>query len=161
MTQTAQPLVGRDDEVQALARLLDATRDGSCRFAAVSGEPGIGKSSLLAALAARAQGSGALVLSGRATELERELPFGLVVDALDAHLAALDPHAFNRLAAEEVGELASVFPALRSLRPSAAPVPASSAERFRAHHAVRELIERLAAPAPLVLLLDDLHWSDG
>jgi hypothetical protein len=44
----------------------------------------IGKTTLIGDLARRAQARGCLVLQGRASELERELPFGLVVDALDA-----------------------------------------------------------------------------
>jgi hypothetical protein len=68
--------------------------------------------------------------------------------------------ACERLAAAGLGELASVFPALRSLRP-AGEAPSTPVERFRAHRAVRELIERLAARRPLMLGLDDLHWSDG
>ena len=100
------------------------------------------------------------MLEGRAAELETELPFGLVVDAFDGYLQALDPRADERLAADELGELGSVFPALRSLG-AAAGGPSTAADRFRAHHAVRELIERLAARQPLVLVLDDAHWSDG
>ena len=53
-----------------------------------------------------------------------------------------------------------MFPSLRSLVP-AAPPPSTPAERFRTHRAVRDLLERLAAVRPLVLLLDDLHWSDS
>jgi predicted ATPase len=53
-----------------------------------------------------------------------------------------------------------VFPSLRSLDGGSEPI-ASAGERFRAHHAVRELIERLAASRPLVLALDDVHWCDG
>jgi DNA-binding NarL/FixJ family response regulator len=100
------------------------------------------------------------VLEGRAAELERELPFGLVVDAFDDYLESLDPRTFDRLAADGLGELATVFPAMRGLRSSSEP-PSTVAERFRAHRAVRELIERLAAKQPFVLTLDDLQWSDG
>ena len=77
MTGTAQPLVGRDTEFQLLDRLLEEACDGDCRFVALSGEPGIGKSSVLGELSRRAERRGCLVLDGRATELERELPFGL------------------------------------------------------------------------------------
>src|SRR5918997_6280397 len=121
MDATAEPLVGRDSEIEVLDRLLAGTRGGGARFATVSGEPGIGKTSLLAELARRARGADCLVLEGRATELERELPFGLVVDALDAHLDALDARAFHRLAADDVGELAAVFPSLRTLSPPSPP----------------------------------------
>ena len=44
---------------------------------------------------------------------------------------------------------------------AAAPAVASPAERYRAHRAVRALLEAVAAPRPLVVLLDDLHWADG
>ncbi|HEX8206371.1 MAG TPA: AAA family ATPase [Solirubrobacteraceae bacterium] len=156
----SEPLVGREQESAALDELLRRARDGEARFATVSGEPGIGKTSLLAGLARRATDAGCLVLTGRATELERELPFALVVDALDGYLDALDPRSFERLAPDDLGELAAVFPSLRPLA-TAGPAPSTPAERFRAHRAVRDLVERIAARSPLVLLLDDLHWSDG
>jgi ATP/maltotriose-dependent transcriptional regulator MalT len=159
MTEPTHRLVGRDRELEALESLLDEVRDGACRFVVVDGEPGIGKTSLIAALADRASAGGCLVLGGRATELERDFPFGLFVDALDGYLGSLDARSFGRLGADELGELASVFPALRSSGPAGVS-PSTAAERFRAHHAARELIERVAAPCPLVLLLDDIHWAD-
>jgi predicted ATPase len=160
MTEAMRPLVGRDREVELLDRLLAEACGGVSRFVVVDGEPGIGKSSLLTELGRRAEARTCLVLAGRATELERELPFGPVVDALDAYLASLDGRAYERLGAEELGQLASVFPSLGALRERSLP-PNTAAERFRAHHAVRELIERLAARQPVVLVLEDLHWTDG
>jgi ATP/maltotriose-dependent transcriptional regulator MalT len=158
-TSTSQ-LVGREGELQALEQLLDEARHGRSRFAAISGDPGIGKSSVLAELVRRA-GDGCLVLEGRGTELERVFPFGLFVDAFDAYLASLDEHAIGRLGTEELMQLASVFPAIRSLAPQAS-APTTAAERFRTYHAARELIERVAARRPLLLLvLDDVHWGDG
>ena len=160
MTSLAESLIGRDAELELLEGLLDEARGGTSRLAMLSGEPGIGKTSVVAELERRAEARGWLSLQGRASELERELPFGLVVDAFDAYLESLDARAYDRLAADGLGELASVFPSLRALRSDAEP-PRTPVERFRAHHAVRELIERLAAKQPLLLGLDDLHWSDG
>ena len=74
-------MIGRARE---LARLTDAL-NALPAVVAITGEPGIGKSRLLHALRERAPG--ALVLSGRAADFERELPYGPFVDALDAHLA--------------------------------------------------------------------------
>jgi DNA-binding CsgD family transcriptional regulator len=160
VTTLAQPLVGRETELELLERMLDEACGGSSRFVVLSGEPGIGKTSLLTQLAQSAQERDCLVLEGRAAEFERELPFGLAVDAFDAYLEALDPRSYDRLAADGLDELASVFPSLRSLGGGTAH-PTTAAERFRAHHAVRELIERLAARQPVLLALDDVHWSDG
>ena len=160
MAQTAEPIVGRDAELAILERLLDQARGGEHTFAVLSGEPGIGKTSVLSELARRAEERGCLVLDGRATELERALPFGLLIDTFDAYLESLDPRTYDRLAADGLEELASVFPSLRALG-ARIDEPRTAAERFRAHHAVRELIERLAARQPLVLVFDDIHWSDG
>jgi ATP/maltotriose-dependent transcriptional regulator MalT len=160
MTGPPHALVGRDRELRELESLLAEARAGSPRFALLSGEPGIGKTSLLDELASRGRSAGCLVLEGRATELERDFPFGLIVDALDGYLASLDARSFDRLAAEELGELASVFPALRSLHAAGSGVR-TAAERFRAYFAARELLERLAAPRPMLLALDDVQWSDA
>jgi DNA-binding CsgD family transcriptional regulator len=160
VTEAVQPLIGRDDELALLERLLaTAVAESRAQFAQVTGEPGIGKTYLLSELGRRADADGWLVLSGRSAELERELPFGLVIDALDAYLGSLDPQTFERIAPDEMSELAGLFPSLRSLT-EAPELPSEPGERFRAHRAVVEVIERLAARQPVLLLLDDLHWAD-
>src|ERR671915_1964968 len=160
MTHQARPFVGREHELELVEQLLEGTCAGEARFLFIAGEPGIGKTRLLAELLARAGERGCVALHGSAAEFERELPFGLVVDALDEYLESLDPHAFERLAREELTELAGVFPALRPLDAGSG-APGTAAERFRAHRAVRGLFEHLAARQPVVLALDDLHWADG
>ena len=151
--------MGREREVELFGRMLGKARAGAPQFVFVSGEPGIGKTRLVASLLRMADQAGFLTLSGSAAEFERELPFGVVVDALDEYLASLEPYAFHRLAADDRGELAGVFPALRSL--SSGSSPTTAAERFRAHHAVRELLARLAAKQPVALGFDDIQWADG
>ena len=54
-------------------------------------QPGIGKARLLGALADQADARGQLVLSGSASELSRDLPFWVFVDALDKYVEALEP----------------------------------------------------------------------
>lgn len=160
MTDMARPAVGRERELELVEQLLEGVLAGEVRFLFVAGEPGIGKTRLLADMAERAGRRGCLTLQGGAAEFERELPFGVVVDALDEYLESLDPRAYQRLAAEDLGELGGVFPALRSLDPGCTD-PTTAAERFRAHRAVGALLEHLAASRPLVVALDDLHWADG
>ncbi len=153
------PLVGRGAEVAALAATVQALDRPATRFLAISGEPGIGKTRLLEELARQGDEGGCLVLTGRGAELERELPFGIWVDALDDHVAELGSDRLERLLGERIGELARVLPSV-----AASDAPASSAlqdERYRAHRAVRALLERLADARPLIILLDDLQWADG
>ncbi|WP_028067831.1 helix-turn-helix transcriptional regulator [Solirubrobacter soli] len=147
-------MIGRERELARLRAAMGELQDGAPAVVAVAGEPGIGKSRLLRALREDAGERGMLVLSGRAAEFERELPYGALVDALDAHLRTLDD---TRLRGLEHSQLARIFPALEHEAPQA---PMLAAERYRAHRAVIELIGRLAATRPLVLTLDDVHDAD-
>jgi ATP/maltotriose-dependent transcriptional regulator MalT len=151
-------LIGRAEEVLAIDRTLSELGQGGSAAIEVAGEPGIGKTRLLAELATRADALGYLVLSGSASELEVDLPFWVLVDALDEYVAGLEPRRLDALENDVLSELATVFPALTP-RASArtAVVPQT---RYRTYRAVRELLERLTATKPLVLVLDDVHWAD-
>ncbi|MGH8908745.1 MAG: ATP-binding protein, partial [Egibacteraceae bacterium] len=153
-----EPLVGRHKELAMLDEALDSLDARSARLLEVVGEPGIGKTSLLGELSARASGRGHLVLSGRAVQPEREAPFGIFVEAVDPHLGEPDAQWRDRVDADCVGLLAKIFPALSGHAGDAVALP--GAERYRLHRAVRQLLEQLARPRGLVLILDDLQWSD-
>ena len=86
---------------------LDRGRSGAL---ALVGEPGIGKTRLLAELAARADARGQLVLYGSASELERDLPFWVFVDALDEYVAGLEPRRLEALDDDVRASWRSSFP---------------------------------------------------
>jgi ATP/maltotriose-dependent transcriptional regulator MalT len=152
-------LVGRAQTCGVFDDALVDLRDGQPAALSLVGEPGIGKTRLLVELAARANTHGYLVLSGSASELERDLPFWVFVDALDEYLRGLEPHRLNALDDETRSALAEVLPSLARLAgPRRTVFPH---DRYRIHAVVRELLEELAAAKPLVLVLDDLHWADS
>jgi predicted ATPase len=150
--------VGRERELAALDGALDRLAGGVGGALSISGEPGIGKSRLLAEAGGRAEARGALLFEGQATELERDFPFGVVVDALDPYLASLDASSLRGLTDSQRRLLAVVFPALAG---SEREDPAVPEERFRCYRAVRELLGLLATNRPVVLALDDLQWADA
>jgi DNA-binding CsgD family transcriptional regulator len=147
-------LVGRERELAVVDAAIADVTGGESRVLAILGETGIGKSALLDALHGRAAGAGLLVLDGRAAEHERDVPFGLVVDALDDHVATLHPRRIESVGAD----LAAVLPSAASATP--APSAPGARERFRCHRALRALLEMLGRERPVALLLDDLHWAD-
>jgi len=100
----------------------------------VTGEPGIGKTLLMSHLAAMATERGCIVLSGRAAELERDLPFGPVVAALDDYLMSLGQAELWELTPETTQQLGLIFPSFAHDGP-----PGLQAERFLAYRAVRRL----------------------
>jgi ATP/maltotriose-dependent transcriptional regulator MalT len=151
----SEHLVGRAAELALFDRLLDELDRGRVCALELVGEPGIGKTRLLAELAARADARRYLVLGGSASELEGDLPYRVFVDALDDYLASL-PQGLEKLDADRV-RLAQVFPSLSERAPQDAISPQ---ERYRVHRSVRELLAVLATSKPLALVLDDLHWAD-
>ena len=153
-------LLGRDIEFATLRAALDDAMLGRSRLVVVSGEAGIGKSRLLEELADAARDLGGVTLTGRAAEFEADVPFAVLIDTLDDYLRTLEPKDVDRLSADRLGALAAVFPSLQRLA-AAVDIPVNAAERFRVHRAVGELIERLAARQPILLVLDDLQWADA
>jgi ATP/maltotriose-dependent transcriptional regulator MalT len=151
-------LVGRVEELSRLDGALSDLTRGRWTAVELVGEPGIGKTRLLDELTLRADRRGALVLSGSASELFRDLPFWVFVNALDDYVRGLDPRVLGLLDDENRVELAHVFPALLGTATSK-PEPLAP-QRYRTHRAVRQLLERLGAARPLVLILDDFHWAD-
>src|SRR6478735_8653395 len=140
-------LVGREAELTRLGEALDRARRGSGRIVLVSGDAGIGKTRLVAALAERE--ADALVLSGAAAQTGTA-PYGALVAGFRARLRA-DPHAldgFGPLAPH----LAVILPALGA--------PAAASDRATLVEAVLSALAQLAADRPVLLVLDDLHWSD-
>ena len=150
-------MLGRRRERMRLRSELAAARAGRARCVELVGEPGIGKTRLLAELGAQADRDGWLVLSGRGTEFETDVPFGIFIDALDDHVARLGAERVRRLSRDRLEELAAMLPALSASRSASG----LGNERHRLHYAARALLEGLAAARPLLLALDDVHWCDA
>jgi ATP/maltotriose-dependent transcriptional regulator MalT len=154
---TAQPaLIGRRHEIGVFDRSVAAVERGPSHAIGLRGEPGIGKSRLLAELSSRAEERGHLVLRGRATELERDLPFALLIDAFDRQVAAEPP---RRLDDEHLAQLAGALPAVAGM-PGVEPAESPDG-RHPVARAVRALLELLAAERPVTILLDDVQWADA
>ncbi len=159
----APPLVGRDAELQRLHRLLEKAGLGERQVVFVTGEPGIGKTALVATF-----------LSHLSTELGARVAQGQCLEhygAGEAYLPVLD--AFGRLCREPGRE--QLVRLLKQYAPtwlSQLPALSSTEERERLRHEtlgatpermlreMAEMIEALTVEAPLVLVLEDLHWSD-
>src|SRR3954470_23179205 len=106
------PLIGRQHVLQTFEECLATAADGSFQFLGLVGEPGAGKTRLLAELAKAAGEQGLPVLWGRAAEYEQQMPFGMVIDALDDHLEMCAETLREPLGPAAMRWLAPVFPSL-------------------------------------------------
>ena len=142
------PLIGRDAELGRLIAASRAAREGHGTIVLISGEPGIGKTALLASLAERAAADGARVAIGVAEELQQRVPFAAIADCLGLTADAADQGA---------AEIAALLRG--SYRPSGGTFPAADAE-FLIAEAILGLVDEWCTAGPVVLALDDLQWAD-
>ena len=107
------PLVGRVREREAIEAALQGLPGSPGGVVAIDGEPGIGKSRLLAHLVAAAVANRCTVLGARASEFERDLPYALWSEALDDDVAAgADRHGTHRALRARLEGLATPRPAV-------------------------------------------------
>ncbi|SDL02328.1 regulatory protein, luxR family [Nonomuraea maritima] len=143
-------LVGRRTEL-AVLRAVVGSRPS---LALVEGEAGIGKSRLVAELLATPDLAGTRRLVGQCEQLQEPLPLSPLLDAFRqaALTRSLPPNPV-------VGALAPLLPEIAAhLPPPLPPLPDQRAERHRVFRAAVALLDHLA---PLVLVLEDVHWADG
>ncbi|MFN8540085.1 MAG: AAA family ATPase [Thermomicrobiales bacterium] len=160
--QSVPALIGREAELTRLWEGFAVARGGQTTVVALAGEPGIGKSRLLAALAERATGQGALILRGGAVEAEGMPPYLPFLEALGRYARTAPLEALQDHCRAATPTLALILPELarRLGQPAEAdPLPAEQA-RLRLYEAVTSLLANIAAGQPVVLVLDDLHWAD-
>ena len=146
---------GRDRELQQLQGLLGATRMG-----VIEGEPGIGKTRLAKEFLQR---TGWLVLAGSAYELEYNLPFQLLTDALRGLVRQPAwPSLQARMALHPIwwAEIIRLLPELTGTVPADPTAATLPANESRLWEGIRQLLQALSLVQPTILFLDDLHWAD-
>ena len=169
-----RPLVGRDFELTVLERTMDGLIDGRGVLISIMGEPGIGKTRLVAEVRSlyRAQ---IRFIEGRGVSYGENFPYWPIRDLVREWLGvgASTPEARVRL--ELKAQLAELFDDAEEIYPFFASLigltlEPEAAERIRelnregvqhrTFEAFSELLSRLAAERPLCLILEDLHWAD-
>src|SRR4051794_39577780 len=137
-------LVGRDRERRAIERALHTARSGRSATIALVGEPGIGKTALLAQ-AAEAE-TGMRIVRVRGIESEAQIPFASLLELVRPMLGLLE-----RIPRPQAEALEGAL-ALR---------PAQGQERFAVGAATLSLLAAYAEDGPVAVFVDDAHWLDG
>jgi class 3 adenylate cyclase/DNA-binding CsgD family transcriptional regulator len=154
------PFVGRAAERERLTAAWKEALEGQRRVVLVGGEPGVGKSRLVSELARAVYEERAAVLYGTCDE-ELGLPYQAIAEALRTY-AAVCPLEDLRLQLGPLGgELARLVPSLQDRIPDLSePLRAEpETERYQLFEATVEFIARISEAAPVLLVMDDLHWA--
>jgi DNA-binding CsgD family transcriptional regulator len=151
-------LLERERELAELDAIVGEARAGSGRLAVIEAPAGLGKTRLVQAARAAGAQAGMCVLAARATELERDFPFALVRQLFEPQLTALS--ARERDALFE-GASAAARGALGLTDDDGGHAPQPAGDTFTVLHGLYWLTAALAERDPLLLAIDDAHWSDA
>ena len=157
------PFVARDAERASLRRLVDDALAGHGGLALVVGEPGVGKSRLVAEIGEEAQAHGMRVLTGHCVEMSGAAPYRPYVEIIEQAISnPRSPLALRKALGDVAPEIARIAPSLRRAFPDIPPpieLPAELARRY-VWNSFSEFLGRAAQGQPLLLVLEDLHWAD-
>lgn len=161
---SSSSLLERERELEAIDAALLAAREGEGRLLFVEAHAGLGKSRLLASAAERAAVRGFEVLDSQGSELEREHAFGVArrEHAFGVARQLLESPVAGACATERDDLLdGAAAPARAVLEGSATAARTSAADQlFAVLHGLYWLTSNLAERRPLLLLVDDAHWTD-
>ncbi|MGW6737888.1 helix-turn-helix transcriptional regulator [Streptomyces sp. NPDC055013] len=149
MSQTSftTPLIGRDGELARLFTALERARDGEARAVLIAGDAGVGKTRVLDEVAGRAARDGMVVLTGHCVDLGDVglpyLPFTEVLGVLAGDERFADVLAAHPVVGQLLGGGTDAV-----------------SDRLRLFEGVAGLLADLADVAPVLLVLEDLHWAD-
>lgn len=153
--------VGRVEELRALVRLLEEAAAGQPRVVAISGEAGVGKSTLLRQLEPEVRLRAGTLVTGRCHEADVQPPYGPWAEVLDAlrrrGAAAADPSLY------QWRELPQLVPALAPTGAGGTPAPADprGGGKYLLLDEIAEFLRAAARERPLVVVIDDAQWADA
>jgi pimeloyl-ACP methyl ester carboxylesterase len=154
--------VGRDEELAELRQSWEEACNERREIVFLAGEPGIGKTRLVAEFAHSVHAEGATVLLGGAEE-GSGFPNQPFIEAL-RHYVALCPISILREQISTYGaELTRMIPEINQRLPHL-PVlqpPKSNSERYRVYDAFADMLAKACDFQPVLLILEDLHWAEN
>jgi class 3 adenylate cyclase/tetratricopeptide (TPR) repeat protein len=155
-------MVGRESHMRPLTNAAKRVSEGGGReVLLISGEAGLGKTTLVAEAARAAFDTGACVLFGHCEE-DLATPYQLFAEALGHYVTHTGEAQLVAHVEAHGSELSRLVPALASRIPNLPPSKAtdSDTERFLLFASIVGLLARISEHQPLVLVLDDLQWAD-
>lgn len=162
-TRLSSPtLIGRLAELKQLQAAVERAAAGEPGLALIAGEAGVGKTRLVEELAAWARTHGTQVFIGGCVSLSADVaPFAAIIDALRPLTRDLAPQGATAVLGPRARDLAALLPDLEPLGERAGATGISyDTSQGRLLELLLGMLGRLAARAPVLMIIEDIHWAD-
>lgn len=157
-----RPLFERDEALERLDRVLDRAEGSDGQVVVVSGVAGIGKTSLLTRVMARATERRFEVRLGRALARSEAPAFAPWASVVSDMIEARGPKALDRALGARAAHLARIAPAMLGALPVRSPGPVAEPEaQLQAFEAFVALLRVASSERPVLIALEDLQWMDA
>ena len=159
----AKRLVGRQPELSAIQARIEAALAGQGSVLLIAGEAGVGKSRLVVETADRfTAAANGRVLIGCCFEGDRAFAYAPLLDLLRAYLSAEPAASPERLFEHDPAVFVTLLPELQTRFADVAPIggPDPLQDKHRIFQGLIGFGARLADEQPLMIVFEDLHWSD-
>jgi predicted ATPase/DNA-binding CsgD family transcriptional regulator len=152
-------LIGRTSQLEALTRLIEQARSGSGGTALIAGEAGMGKSRLVAEMKSHAAQQSFSILQGNCFESDRALPYAPIIDLLHNFCMDHTDTEISTTFGSGAAEIVKLLPELAARLPELTPTPTLEPEAEK-RRLINALVQFFTSRGPLLIVIEDLHWSD-
>jgi DNA-binding SARP family transcriptional activator len=156
-------LIGRQEQLAELKNFWDRAARGESHLVLISGEPGVGKSRLARELSVYASLGGGQVLTGQ-FQPEMDITYLGFREAMRVYLRSSSPDEVKLNVEPVATELVKLLPEMAEMFEEVGSNPhidGMGEERLRMFDYMTRFLTGIAAAAPVLLVLEDLHWADG
>ncbi len=159
-SQHREAMIGRQEQLQTLQTVWEEVKIGRGQLVFITGEPGIGKTSLAQQVAV--QSKAPVLLIGHCQELNSAPAYHPFIEALKIYFAMAPPEFFDEQAHQQLVNLTRLIPEIRQVLPDLPePTPLEpKQEHLRLISNLTQFIKRATKERPWFLLLEDLQWAD-
>ena len=157
---TCPVLIGRENHLATLRKLVENARQGNASVALISGEAGVGKSRLVAGVKAYAADQEFLLLQGQCFPTDFTYPYAPLLDLLRS-LIVFDAPVVSSASLQELTR--NIYPLLPELAPEQPSSPLQlepEQEKRRLFAVLATFFLRLSTQSPILMIIEDAHWSD-
>ncbi len=158
--QRRAPLIGHNQARRTLQKCWETARAGHGQLVFITGEAGVGKTTLAQQVVAQSQPP--VALTGQCQEHQTGTAYQVFADILRTYFATVPPEFFNEETQKLLGNFARLIPEIRQMLPQL-PAPAAlepEQEQFRLMSHLTQFIHAATQRRPWLIILDNLQWAD-